>query len=112
AINWDATGIIDSENPFNVEPGEGMKYIMLPVTITNTDDVEWNASGTFFWGDVKLVSNGRGFSEGAIVVAPSGLSDQGDVYPGGSATGNVVFEVPADVVSGTWDVDGVFVAAQ
>jgi hypothetical protein len=112
AINWDATAVIDAENQFNIDPSEGMKYIMIPVTITNTDDEEWNASGTFFWADIKLVSDGRGFSEGTIVVTPDDLGSKGDLYPGGTVTGNVVFEVPADVASGVWDVDGVFVSAQ
>ena len=110
-VNWDATAVIRDENMFNADPTEGMKYIMVPVTMTNTDDEEWSASGTFFWGDIKLVANGRGFSEGAIVVAPDDLSTQGDLYPGGTGVGNVVFEVPADVTSGIWDIDGVFVAA-
>jgi hypothetical protein len=110
-VNWDATVAIENENPFNPDPDDGKKYIMVPVTVTNTDSEEWSVSGTVFWADIKLVSNGRGFSEGAIVVVPDGLSDQGDLYPGGSVTGNVVFEVPADVVAGVWDIDGVFVAA-
>lgn len=112
AINWDATKEVTGENMFNAEPDEGMKYIMLPVTITNIDDEEWNPYGTFFWGDIKLVSGGRGFSEGAIVVVPDGLSDQGDLYPEGTTTGNVVFLVPAEVTEGVWDVNGTFVAAQ
>jgi hypothetical protein len=111
-INWDATSIIEAENQFNSDPAAGKKYIMVAVTITNTDSAEWSPYGTFFWSDIKLVSNGQGFSEGTIVVVPNGLSDQGDLYPGGTATGNVVFEVPADVVSAVWDADGVFVSAQ
>lgn len=110
-INWDATAVIEAENMFNPDPATGSKYIMVPVTITNTGDAEWSPHGTFFWADIKLVSNGRGFSEGTVVVAPNSLSDQGDLYPGGVATGNVVFEVPADVSAGVWDVDGTFVVA-
>lgn len=111
-INWDATSVIEAENTFNADPADGMKYIMLAVTITNTDDEEWSPAGTFFWADIKLVSDGRGFSEGTLVVTPNDLSSQGELYPGGTATGNVVFEVPTDVASGVWDVDGVYVAAQ
>jgi hypothetical protein len=112
AINWDATSIIEAENRFNSDPSAGKKYIMVAVTMTSTDTEEWSPYGTFFWSDIKLVSNGQGFSEGTIVVVPNGLSDQGDLYPGGTATGNVVFEVPADLTSGVWDVDGVYVSAQ
>jgi hypothetical protein len=112
AINWDATALIKAENMFNSDPTAGMKYIMLPVTMTNTDDEEWNASGTFFWGDIKLVADGRGFNEGAFVVAPGDLSSQGELYPGGTVTGNVVFEVPVEMTAAVWDVDGVFVASQ
>jgi len=112
AVNWDASSIVENENPFNVDPGEGEKFIIVTVTMTNTDDTEWNAYGTLFWGDIKLVSNGRGFSEGSIVVVPNGLSTQGDLYPGGTVTGDVAFLVPNDVVDGVWDVDGTFVAAQ
>ncbi|MGV3732069.1 MAG: TM2 domain-containing protein [Microcella sp.] len=112
AVNWDATAAVANENPFNMEPEEGEKYITVTVTMTNDDTEEWNPYGTLFWGDIKLVSNGRGFSEGAIVVIPNGLSDQGDLYPGGQATGDVAFLVPADLVDGVWDIDGTFVAAQ
>ena len=112
AVNWDATSIVENENPFNADPGVGEKYITVTATITNTDDASWNAYGTLFWGDIKLVSNGRGFSEGSIVVIPNSLSDQGELYPDGTATGDVAFLVPADVVDGVWDIDGTFVAAQ
>jgi TM2 domain-containing membrane protein YozV len=112
AVNWDATAAVVNENPFNMEPEAGEKYITVTVTMTNDDAEEWNPYGTLFWGDIKLVSNGRGFSEGAIVVIPNGLSEQGDLYPGGQATGDIAFLVPADVVDGVWDIDGTFVAAQ
>lgn len=112
AVNWDATAVVENENPFNMDPGAGEKYIIVPATMTNIDDAEWSAYGTLFWGDIKLVSNGRGFTEGSIVVIPNSLSDQGDLYPGGTATGDVAFLVPADVVNGVWDIDGTFVAAQ
>jgi len=112
AVNWDASSIVENENLFNADPDEGEKYIIVTATITNTDDEEWNAGATLFWGDIKLVSNGRGFSEGAIVVIPNDLSSQGDLYPGGTATGDAAFLVPIDVVDGVWDIDGTFVAAQ
>lgn len=112
ALNWDASALIAAENQFNADPGDGMKYIMVAVTMTNTDKEEWNPYGTLFWADIKLVSGGRGFSEGTIVVVPDSLSDQGDLYPGGTATGNVVFKVPADVADGVWDIEGTFVATQ
>lgn len=111
SINWDASAIVEAENPFNADPDAGEKYILVTATVTNTDTEAWNPGATLFWGDIKLVSDGRGFSEGAIVVLPNALTDQGDLYPGGSATGNVAFLVPADVASGVWDVDGTFVAA-
>jgi hypothetical protein len=112
AIEWDATAIVAEENRFNADPSPGMKYLMVPVTVTNTDDESWSAGGTFFWDDIEFVSQGQTFREPAVVEAPSGLAEQGDIAPGATVTGNVVFEVPVETDGGAWQVAGVFVAAK
>lgn len=102
AANWDAGAVVAGENQFNDPAGDGMVYVILPVTVSYS-----GPESVLPWIDLDIVylaENGRSF-ENAFAVIPDDLMDVADIYDGGTASGNVLFEVPADQVpGGMWGV--------
>ncbi|WP_156253081.1 hypothetical protein [Pseudactinotalea terrae] len=102
AATWDANAIVAGENQFNDPPADGMVFVILPVTVGYT-----GPDSVLPWIDIDityLAGNGRSYEQ-AYGVIPEDLSDVADIYDGGTATGNVLFEVPADQVpGGMWGV--------
>lgn len=102
AATWDANAIVAGENQFNDPPAEGMVYVIVPLTVTYS-----GPESMLPWLDVDvtyLAENGRSYEQ-AYVVIPDDLRDVADIYDGGSATGNIIFELPADQVpGGLWGV--------
>lgn len=83
-------------NQFNDDPVNGGFYT-LPVTITNVEA----SDPVTPWIDVrvKLVSpDGRSWDSVLITGMPGDLTDVADLYPGGTATGNIAFDVPPDAM--------------
>lgn len=99
---WDANEIVALENQFNDPPGDGMVYVLLPVTATYH-----GPESMLPWIDLKvtfLADNGRSY-ESTYAVIPDDLSDVADVYDGGTATGNILFALPTDQLpGGMWGV--------
>ena len=114
APTLDANQIIAAENEFNEPPAEGSQYVLLPLDVTYVG----SESGTP-WVDTRVVfvgSDGNTYNQ-AFAVAPSPLTDVGEMFTGANAQGNLVFEVPSDVIEGgTWSIsllfgDPIYVAA-
>lgn len=114
AAVWGADAQIMAENQFNDPAPEGSTYVLVPVTITNVASEEavvpWLAVTVSY-----VAPDGRSYDEASAVI-PGELSDIGDLYVGGSATGNLAFVLPTAAQGGVWAVaygwsDPVFVAA-
>jgi len=103
----DAWEQIEAENQFNEPPAEGRQFVMVPVTATfDGEDTGWAAM------DLSIAfvgSGGNTFNFGSddyCGVIPSNLSDQGEMYAGGTAEGNVCVSVDADQIEGgVWRVE-------
>ncbi|WP_182112661.1 DUF4190 domain-containing protein [Actinotalea sp. JY-7876] len=114
--SWDSWPAVQAENQFNEPPAAGNVYVLVPVTAT------YLGAGT---GDAFIdlyleyvAADGTAYDD-SFVVAPMDLSAQDPVATGGTVMGNLVFEVPADAVTGgTWalsvgyDSDTMYFAAQ
>lgn len=102
AATWNAWDAIHAENQFNDPPQEGFQYVLLPVTATYR-----GADTGLAWIDIDIkfvTADGRTF-ENASVVTPGALNDVSELYAGGVAQGNIVFEVPSDaIIDATWAV--------
>ena len=108
APTLNADAIIAAENQFNDAAPAGMQYAMLPITVT----YQGTKTGTPWMDlDVSFVSAaGTTHSEmDSSVVGPAPLSDINELYPAGTATGNVVIAIPtADAATGTWVISQSF----
>lgn len=104
---WNANDIVAAENQFNDPAPEGSTYALLPVTLTNVASPE--AVNPAFAVTIKFVADdGRSFDESYSVI-PGDLSDASELYPGGVATGNLLFLLPNEVsAGGKWAVEETF----
>jgi len=114
AAVWNSDAAVMAENQYNDPAPAGSTYVLLPVTITNIGSAE----AIVPWLDVTVAyvaPDGRSYDEASAVI-PGEMRDIGDLYEGGSATGNLVYVLPIDAQGGVWAVsygwsDPVFVAA-
>lgn len=119
-VTRDAGDIVAEENQFNDPPADGRQFVMTEVTVTYDGDdsgMPWVDLSFQFYG-----SEGNTFSTGSddrCGVIPDSLSDEGEMFPGATASGNVCLSVPSDQLDGgawivedtfTLDADRVFVA--
>ena len=113
--NYDANQIVQDENMFNEAPPEGSAYAIVPVTVTYFGEDSATPWTTF---SVAFVSASGQTYDSAYAVIPNPLLDIGDLYAGGTGTGNVAVIIPtSEVAGGTWRVTvgfsfEVFFAAQ
>jgi hypothetical protein len=92
----DGTAAVKAANPYNDDPVNGA-YVAVPVTVLNV-----KADKITPWLDVriKIVSpDGRSW-DSSIVTIDGALDDAGDLYPGGTATAPVYFDMPLDATAG------------
>ncbi|WP_166846057.1 DUF4190 domain-containing protein [Isoptericola sp. BMS4] len=108
---WDT---VRAENEFNEAPPAGMEYWIVPVDATYTGA----ESGTP-WVDltVQFVGDDNVTYSDSCGVIPDDLMDVGELYEGGSASGNVCVTVPAGAkgewtLTAGWIADPVFFRAQ
>lgn len=114
---FNATAQIHAQNQFNDLPAAGMQYLMDSVTVANTgtDALDFNPlvqlNGVTF-----ATTDGHTYQQKSFLVVPSPISDVQSIAPGTSASGNVVWTVPAGTADGVWVVtagsDSEFVAAK
>lgn len=103
----DAWEQIEAENQFNDPPADGRQFVMVPVTAAfDGEDTGW---ATMDLSIAFVGSGGNTFNFGSddyCGVVPDSLSDQGEMYAGGSAEGNVCVSVDADQIEGgVWRVE-------
>ncbi|MDI1343657.1 MAG: hypothetical protein PSV22_06105 [Pseudolabrys sp.] len=115
AANLNAGDVIAAENQFNAAADAGFQYVIVPVTYTyvgKTTGTPWLDT------DIVFVAAAGTTHEQEFVVAPTPITDISELYPGASATGNLVVMAPtADIEKGTWAIgprfgDKFFVAVQ
>lgn len=101
AITPDASAAIAAENDFNDPPAEGKQFFMTTLQATYVG----NESATF-WLDMTLKAVGassvayEGGGEVSCGVIPDSANDAGEVFPGGTITGNVCWAInSADAAS-------------
>ncbi|MGV8966327.1 MAG: DUF4190 domain-containing protein [Cellulomonas sp.] len=101
APNWDATAMLAADEYNDVAPA-GQIYVVVPVSFRNKV-VE--AKSPWLETSVSFVTaDGRSF-DSTFASIDNEASDLTDLYQGGEATGNLVFLLPADALTGgTWSV--------
>ena len=104
----DATGEVLAENQFNDDPEGGFQYAMLNLDFTYIGEdsgIPWVDLSVSFVGSDAVTYQ----SYDTFVVTPNSWTDINELFPGGSASGNVVIAVPtASASNGTWRVGASF----
>jgi hypothetical protein len=93
----DATKTVTDENMFNNAPEPGSQYVLVSIEATYTGE-----ESSTFWAELmyKFVgSKGNTFDSG-MVVAPDSLLEEGEVFSGGTISGNLVFVADSAQVPG------------
>lgn len=105
AANFDAGDAITAVYTMTDPAPEGTSYVLLPVTATYVGSGPLEAQA---WLDLKITfvaADGRTV-DAAPVVVPDDLSVTPKLATGESATGNLVFTVPQDALTGgLWSVE-------
>jgi hypothetical protein len=118
SVDLDAWPEIKQENQFNDPPASGHQFVMFAVTGTYNGTETGNPSIDLQWNVVGSQGNtyGSGIDDYCGVI-PDAFSDQGELFPGATAAGNVCISVASAQLDGaTLHVEqflgenGVFVA--
>lgn len=91
-----ADELVEAENEFNEPPAAGNQVFMITVTVTNV-----GSEATAPWLDLNFQAVGDagvGYTEfdNSCGVIPSGGMNVGDVFPGGTVTFNVCWQIASD----------------
>lgn len=115
SVTLNATDAVLAANTFNEAPADGNAYAVANVTVTYIGE---ESSFAAMVGLDYVTATGEVISTwDNFAVAPEPTLDSGELYNGGSATGNIVFQIPASgdgsirVTPGMFG-DEVFVAVQ
>ncbi len=91
----DAWSLVYAENRYNDPPGEGNRFFMIRLEITNPSDALQSVESSAY--DFELIGNNRvvytSFSEDCGLI-PDELNRE--IFPGGRVEGSVCFEIPED----------------
>lgn len=94
-VNFDSAAAIAAENQFNEPAPPGSRFAVINYTITNGTEESVN---TLFAVSVGMVGSANRQYDGANAfceaVIPQPMSDGGDLFPGGTFTGNDCLVVP------------------
>ena len=111
-VDMDATDLVLQESPYSDPPAEGNVYVLVDLTATylgEDSSSTWDVDTTF------VSDSGNTYkSYDANALAPEPRFGYDELYAGGSETGNLIFEIPADatgllrVEPGFW-ADPIFV---
>jgi len=104
ATDTDAADRVMAANEYNDPPEKGKRFVMWTVAVTNTGDAPHATLGTVAFAAVGPSFTTYDPTSGCGVI-PDQLDTLRDVFPGGTITGNVCWEV-ADV-----DADGLVLIA-
>jgi hypothetical protein len=96
-VNFDATNMVMAENQFNDPPAPGHVFVMARIraTLGPTDEEPatfWTGARLRVVGDANVAYSE---SEPGCGVVPRQLTDQPEVFQGGTITGNACWSVPA-----------------
>ncbi|NLG65987.1 MAG: DUF4352 domain-containing protein [Actinobacteria bacterium] len=96
-VSFDAWAALQEANQFNDPPADGSQYVMVTLEATYNGD----ESGTF-WVDASMAFLGAGGNtfDSASVVEPNPIFDAGEAFAGATVSGDQVYEVPSDQISG------------
>jgi hypothetical protein len=97
SVTWNADSVVANHSEFNDPPGDGYQYLLVKIRAVRTG----LGTGSFS-GDVDctfLGSDGSLF-ETAPQDIPEAMGDADPCDEGSAVTGNVVFQVSSDLVSG------------
>lgn len=95
SVNLDATGAVMAENQFNDPPPDGERYILVSLNVMNGSD---EPITPWIKVDVSAIGSANRVHDDCYAVEPDALSDAPELYPGGSASGNVCLVVPSNEV--------------
>ncbi|MFT7710847.1 DUF4190 domain-containing protein [Clavibacter tessellarius] len=93
----DATAAVLAADPANPAPAEGMQYAVVPVTVTYLGPDQGDPLSELVLG--YLAPDGAAYSAAdafALAPAPAFADGAGLLEPQGTASGNVVVEIPID----------------
>lgn len=96
SVNFEAEAAIMDANSFNDPPEPGMRYVLVNLSIANSGDeptIPWLAITLEAIGSQNRVHGRCG------QVIPDNLQDAPELYPGGTATGNLCVVVPEEEVA-------------
>ncbi len=89
----EAAQIVADANIFNEPPREGYEYLIADISLTNiSEDDEAKAAPHAI--DLRVTGDRNTLYPNASVAPPKRL--EGELFPGGTAEGQLVFEVPSD----------------
>lgn len=95
-IDLDPAAAIAAENMFNDPAPAGTRYILIRTDIVNNSDEPINPG----WAvRVNAIGSQNRVHENCWEVIPNSLTNAPELYPGGSASGNVCVTVPEEEVS-------------
>lgn len=101
-VSWDATGAVAAANQFNDAPRAGYQFMLASITIVNNGTAPVSPSSAEWSIQFLGADNTASGSASVVAPAPTWMDVPDDIYPGGSATFNIPFEVPAGSVDGVW----------
>ncbi len=109
SVNFDAWPIIAGANMFNDPPAAGWSDVLLSLTMTYTGTstgTPWLDNELQYVGAANTAYPQGGFDHYCGVAPAPELSDFNSVFPGGSVTGNVCFQIQtadASTLVGYWN---------
>jgi hypothetical protein len=93
----DATQTVLDENMFNDPPESGSQYVLVTIEATYNGQ-----ESSTFWVEMTysfVGGKGNTFDSG-MAVAPDSILDEGETFPGGTISGNLVFVVESAQLAG------------
>ncbi|WP_116997346.1 hypothetical protein [Desertimonas flava] len=93
SVNLDGTAAVTGENMFNDPPPEGSVYVLINITATYNGTEE--KAMPMFWVSGVTSANVEIDGLDSFVMPPDAFDSLGEVFAGGSASGNVVLPVPS-----------------
>lgn len=102
-VDFNAGEAIAAENPFNEPPPAGSRFALVNLTLTNGTDENIHSSFAVSVGMVGSANREYDASNAYCqAVIPTPMFDGGELFPGGSFTGNICLVVPeAEVADGS-----------
>lgn len=103
--DWNANGLVETATEVGASAPDGFVYVLVPVTVTLVESESAQATPANYTFSLSYVTpDGQSFRE-IIAGYPDSLSSQPELYPGATATGNLLFELPVDAQGGVWAIE-------